>query len=448
MTNKHESNGGPEIIPDTFPELHAALVDNDNAFRFRTACAWRIITLLAPYLDAIQAFPDTELDAAERLALEAAAAWIGAGGVVPGLLTELARLEAAPHYDRPGIQADILRRVRAALEKPLDVRPVTEFASDPEPAPVLWKEPDPGKENDPLHGAVLRAGEVALLSGAGGIGKSTLALQIAVASAGNGLNLDTLTAPALSTAGLTVRCGPVLYASYEDTPGDMFRRARRLALEAAPKEAHESLATCTITAPESLHVAAMFGRPLFGPPPGTEGHAVNAEPGPRSAWRPLWNAAARIKAGLVVIDPAQAAFCSPGFSAQWTRLFMDAVRIEAERIGAGVLIVAHSTKAARRGGLESDPGQVSGSAAWHDAARGVLTFQRGKTDAGETAFSLHCQKANYGPSGWTLELENDGRGGAFAEVDEAAMRERYGSEAGSTLNTDKDNGKEEKEYPW
>ena len=438
MTGKNKNTDPlPAFIPDETPEtladLHEALKDNGRRFQFRTECAWEIVRKMAPVLDAAAAFPGEELSGEYRAALEDAAMWIGAGGVVPGLRTELDRYDAAQDFERPTIQADILRRIKGYTDT-LDVRPVTAFKGEPAPAPVLWKQPETGKENDPLHGAVLRAGDIAILSGSGGVGKSTLALQLAVASAGAARAAE----PCRSVAGLTVRGGPVLYASYEDSGADQYRRAKRLD-------------TANAEPPDGLHVACMFGRPLYGPPPGSEGHAVNAEPGPRAAWGPFWKAAARIGAGLVVIDPAQAAFCSPGFSAQWTRLFLDAVRIEAERIGAGVLVIAHSTKAARTGLQANDPGNVSGSAAWHDAARGVLVFQAPQeaTDkAPAQPYSLACVKANHGPSGWSVPLDNDGRGGPFELVDEAAMQARYGGEAGSTLKTENDNGETKKERPW
>ena len=75
------------------------------------------------------------------------------------------------------------------------------------------------------------------------------------------------------------------------------------------------------------------------------------------------------------------------------RSFLDAVRQEAEPLGAGVLLIAHTTKAARKpqdNGI--DPGAVSGSAAWTDAARAALLLSR--EDDGDL-WRLDSIKANY-----------------------------------------------------
>ena len=58
-------------------------------------------------------------------------------------------------------------------------------------------------------------------------------------------------------------------------------------------------------------------------------------------------------------------------------------------------MVAHSTKAARTKADKWDPGHVGGSAAWHDAARAVLSMQRGDSEGKPT---LALVKANQGPA--------------------------------------------------
>ena len=98
--------------------------------------------------------------------------------------------------------------------------------------------------------------------------------------------------------------------------------------------------------------------------------------GPSTFWRPWWDAVADFGAGLVAIDPASvaAAGVSPSDGAA-VRAFLLGVTGEAERIGAGVLIVAHDTKAARneaRAGIGPGPGAVAGSGQWSDGARAVL----------------------------------------------------------------------------
>ena len=61
------------------------------------------------------------------------------------------------------------------------------------------------------------------------------------------------------------------------------------------------------------------------------------------------------------------------------RAFLRALTAETSAAGAGVLLVAHDTKAARNAAARGeDPGAgvVAGSAAWYDGARGVLVLAR------------------------------------------------------------------------
>ena len=53
----------------------------------------------------------------------------------------------------------------------------------PQPAPVLWRDPDPGTDSSGDVDAVLSVGEVAILASAGGLGKSCLTLALAVETA-------------------------------------------------------------------------------------------------------------------------------------------------------------------------------------------------------------------------------------------------------------------------
>ena len=99
---------------------------------------------------------------------------------------------------------------------------------------------------------------------------------------------------------------------------------------------------------------------------------------------------------LVVIDPALCAFHAEANHAAPVRDFVSLlVRKLARPLACAVLLVAHSTKAARAGQDRFDAGQVSGSAAWHDAARAVLAMTR---EHGQNGPALAITKANYGPA--------------------------------------------------
>ena len=97
-----------------------------------------------------------------------------------------------------------------------------DFAKVNQPAPVLWRDLGPDvadavpAEAD-LADAVLSVGEIAILSSAGGLGKSTITPSAAV---------SVCKGPYGTACGLRVATGPVVMVSYEDSP---VRIAHRLA---------------------------------------------------------------------------------------------------------------------------------------------------------------------------------------------------------------------------
>ena len=235
------------------------------------------------------------------------------------------------------------------------------------PRPVLWRA---GSEAD--RGALIGAGEVALLSGPGQGGKSTVALALAHAARDGG-----------TACGLHVARGRVAVLSYEDSPA---RLAARMEWYGPASEwAHVR------TSPNPA--------PLWTADP--EGYASG-----RSEWWPRWwKAVAAFGASLVVIDPASVALVgvSPSDGAG-VRAFLADVTAEADRIGAGVLILAHDTKGARnetRAGYGPGAGMVAGSAQWFDGARAVLHLSGPGPDERRL---LVAEKSNYGPSGWGARL--------------------------------------------
>ncbi len=125
-------------------------------------------------------------------------------------------------------------------------------------------------------------------------------------------------------------------------------------------------------------------------------------------WRALADAAEAHKPALVLIDPALAAFVGEPNAVGPVREFLHALAGLADRLDAGVLLAAHSTKAARGGQNAKpdpfDPGLVAGSAAWHDGVRGVLAMATDSEQPG--ARQLACVKSNYGPARQLAGLES------------------------------------------
>lgn len=276
-----------------------------------------------------------------------------------------------------------------ATTRGIVLHPASHWDASDLPKPILRKSSNVAEGS----GAVLCAGEIAILSGAGGRGKSTLALQLALAAAaGRGSNEYRY------AAGLEIAAGPVVYASYEDRGAVIRHRIRAISAQDDPQ-------VC-----ERVFLAEMAGRPLFGPPMDSGIYAARPER-QYPAWRQFWSQVENVSPSIVLIDPVGAAYAAESARVESVRLFMDALRFEAARLQCGVLLIAHSTKAersrARAEGGDPDAGAVAGSAAWHDAARGVLTLERDQS--GETCL-LHCVKANYGALWPPVTLQRNGAG--------------------------------------
>ena len=266
-------------------------------------------------------------------------------------------------------------------------------ADEPPPADVISGLGQPG--------AVLTAGEVALLSGAGGLGKTMAALQLCLAAVAG--------EPFGTSCGLRVKRSPVLFASVEDRAFRMRQRVEAVLREVGQGNTYvlgSADEYGAVTALASEQVQASLGRFGFvdlGDSPLYAQSDTNrwASAEPSRAWGELWRSVERIApegGALVVIDPAVAAFDISHNDAGSVRRVLRAIRREATKRNASVLVVTHSNKAGRRKDAE-DTDLVTGSAAWVDGVRGVLTLApcpRG----GAGHHAIRCIKANYGPRGW------------------------------------------------
>ena len=318
---------------------------------------------------------------------------------------ELRRIVAAWRHEQPAPSATFTPAVLRALESALSadvgdqaeatdtldaladaldppkLRPLSAYADAPVPAPVLWRDPAAAEPETAHPDAVLSIGEVALLSAAGGIGKSMTVLALAVAAA----HAHVKGQAAGAACGLCVMAGPVALVSYEDSPA---RLADRLRFMVPDPAAHVAIGVHLQVAPDPAALWTLDG------------------PGPD--WTPLWRTIRQAGARLLVIDPASAALAEVSTTETGpVRSFLRALTVEAapsgDWAGCGVLIVAHDTKAARDSARRGDPpdaGVVAGSAAWYDGARGVLTLW----EPAPNERIIEAVKANYGRTGWGARL--------------------------------------------
>ena len=247
-------------------------------------------------------------------------------------------------------------------------------------------------------GNVLPVGEVAVLAGPGGTGKSRLALQLAVAAAAcrDGLadvfGRPSATNPSLDA--LVVRCGPVVLVGYEDAPAWLRWRAERIAGDSGLGAVNDSKRLS----------AAVTDAPLWAPPIGAEQYEPT---GPTATGEAVWERVQAIGARLVVLDPTALAvdFNRDGYPAGPVGHLYSWLRRRALEANAGVLLVTHTPKGTRNrapGDVSAD--DVSGSHAWVDRSRAALVQTGTREDC-----RLTLTKANYAPTGktWNLHAPND-----------------------------------------
>lgn len=230
-------------------------------------------------------------------------------------------------------------------------------------------------------GSLLAVGEPLILSGSPGVGKSTLALQLAAAAG----SCERWGARWRQTAGVSIRTGiPVAIASWEESGPRIRQRWRQVRLRTAP----------------GVRSCEMGGRTLYGTA-GQDGTGTM----PTRHWQPFWRSVSAAldegrraldvpadRPGIVVLDPALAAFAADDKLASVVREFMGAANVAAAESNAALLIVHHPTKI-RGSILGREEQTTSGSVQWMGAARGALYMRR---DA-DGSVVLTVTKANYHP---------------------------------------------------
>lgn len=275
----------------------------------------------------------------------------------------------------------------------------------PEPLPgAVWGD-EPPEPRQWLVRDWLPAGRLASLYGAGGAGKSRLAMQVAAAVMHGGPPLPArfdgagrdhaaeLEMEASGMAGVRGGGQRVLWLSWEDELDEFRRRwAMAVAADAVPAAGPD---------PKLLTYVDMrgVGGPLWAP--GGTGHIAN-----RADWTMAGRRFLKTLEGhaLAVIDPIAAAFASSENDRSLVRAFASAIDREAERSGCAVLLIGHPPKEAEKGGGSG----YAGSTDWRNAVRSMAVLETsdetghcidgdGKDRAG--AWRLRLDKASYAREG-------------------------------------------------
>ena len=303
-------------------------------------------------------------------------------GIVRETIKKLNKQLALEVLDAPG-ELDLPALVDAleAMEK--DDKPTVTFedATDNFEA----KFPDPILKAHNQGGAILSAGEVCILSAQGGAGKSTLACALSMQFASmNAQKPEPLGWNLFDGFG-----GGVVYITKEDTTGVLRKRMQLYA-----KHIDKALPENTLSRVKMAYIS----EPIFGVPEGAH-QGVRPEKLPMwdAVWEQIYNLPEPPK--LIIFDTISKIYAASQIEPGGVNGFVDDLKMAAGKIGAGVLLIGHSNKEARKKPDPFEPGQVSGTGAWHDAVRGVMTLTY--TDLG---LILAIPKANYGKPDMWLEL--------------------------------------------
>lgn len=224
---------------------------------------------------------------------------------------------------------------------------------------------------------IIPAGEITMLGGDGGTGKSLLALQLAVATAAGTEWIGTAPEP-----------GRVLFISAEDDLAELHRRAANIVR--AMRIRFSDL--------ENLSLLSLAGQ-----------DAILAAPEKRDGplkETPLFMAIeAAVKArapSLLALDTLADLFGGNEILRPHARQFIGLLRNLALENGLTILLLSHPSQA----GINSGAG-TSGSTAWNNSVRSRLYLERAKSGEEESdhdARVLTNKKLNYGRAGWERVL--------------------------------------------
>lgn len=260
--------------------------------------------------------------------------------------------------------------------------------------PRLWHVP-----------GMIPAGQVTLLSGDGGVGKSILVLQLCVATVLSRLWI-----------GQTPRAGRALYVGAEDESDEIHRRLDALSVfYGEPLSQLSGLMAWPLAEREDAALVTCDGKfDHLRPTPLWDEFAVAVR-----SWRPA----------IVAIDASADVFAADENNRGHVRQFVGMLRPLAIESGAAMVLLSHPSVR----GLDTGSG-MSGSTAWNNSVRSRLYFSRPKEKADREADPdlrlLSILKANYAQAGAELRLRHQAGGfvddaqGGGGTLDLAVARDR------------------------
>jgi RecA-family ATPase len=273
------------------------------------------------------------------------------------------RFQADPPYDRYPESADGEVDPAPVVTRPLQTVCPPAWHGVPLP-PMRW-----------LATHRIPAGDATILSGDGGGGKTTVALQLAV-SVERGLG-DWL--------GTTIETGPVIFFSAEEPDHEMRRRLQRVARKRGIEPDEIAGLHFHFASPENCLLAMSRADGTMWPTPLFEALAI---------------AAAEIRPALIVVDSIAATFGGNQNDRVHARTFVSLFRRLAQDLDCAVLLLDHPSLS----GITSGTGR-GGSMDWQNATRARLHLETVQGADGLTGRVLEMKKSNYGPIGDKVTLQ-------------------------------------------
>ena len=195
---------------------------------------------------------------------------------------------------------------------------------DVEHPAVLWMQQSAG--------ILLRAGSLCVLDGDGAMGKTSLALQLALTAAGtpDGKLSDPV-------AGMQVAGSPALFVAFEDPPEELYDRVQALL------DINKTASATAKRIDQHLHFLDLRYQPLYAAPDNKK-----VKPNALPAFNDLEKAIADTGARLVVLDSAFTAYAGSPASVGAVNQYLTALGQLAEKHHCGLLALVNATPSVAR----------------------------------------------------------------------------------------------------
>jgi hypothetical protein len=217
---------------------------------------------------------------------------------------------------------------------------------------------------------------VTLLGGDGGVGKSIVALQLAIA-----------TAAGLPWMGQAVRQGPALHLSAEDDRDELHIRSDQISIfYGIPLSRLDKLTLWPLADEDAVLVTGRPGETLQ----------------PTARWEELKRLVAHLRPSLIILDSLADVYAANENDRSQVRQFVHLLRGLAMPINAAIVLLAHPSLT----GMNTGSG-LSGSTAWNNSVRSRLYLSAPDAEDGAPSPDLRTltvKKANYTQAGTELKL--------------------------------------------